>query len=112
MTCCCWRALKQVILIGLDNALKHSTGKILLRAEKKNSRVAIQIQDCGPGIAPENLAHVFDRFYRGEESANLPGFGLGLPIAKSLVENMGGEITLSSELGRGSTLTVVLMAQN
>jgi len=101
-------ALKQVLLIGLDNALKHSSGAITVSARAENQRAAIRIQDSGAGIAPKNLARVFDRFYRGAENATLPGFGLGLPIAKALMENMGGAIMLESEAGRGSTLTLFL----
>jgi len=94
-------ALKQVALILLDNALKHSTGNINVTAKPNGKRVEIRVQDFGEGIQPEKLDHVFDRFYRGDD-ATIPGFGLGLPIAKTLVEAQGGQITLESELGKGS----------
>ncbi len=99
-------ALKQVILIALDNALKHSSGEIMVSAAPRGGQAEIRVQDSGEGIPPDRLARVFDRFYRGEESATIPGFGLGLPIAKALVEGMGGRIQIESEPGKGSLLTI------
>jgi len=97
-------ALKQILLIALDNALKHSAGNIHVRAERKGSSVEIRIQDFGAGIASEKLERIFDRFYRGDESSRIPGFGLGLPIAKSLVERQAGTIRMESEIENGSVL--------
>ena len=101
-------AFKQVLLIGLDNALKHSTGSVVVRALSAGSQVEVRVQDHGAGIAPEKLAHLFDRFYRGDDSSVTPGFGLGLPIAKSLITAMHGEINMQSEPGKGSTLILRL----
>jgi len=101
-------AIKQVLLIALDNALKHSAGDINVSAKQNGVQIEIRVQDFGVGIAPEKLGHIFDRFYRGEDTATIPGFGLGLPIAKSLIERQGGEIRMESELGKGSTLIVEL----
>lgn len=99
-------ALKQILLIALDNALKHSTGDIQVSAKLHGKQIEIRVQDFGEGIAPDKLEHLFDRFYRGEDATTIPGFGLGLPIAKSLVENMGGAIKMESELGKGSTFII------
>jgi signal transduction histidine kinase len=99
-------AFKQVLLVALDNALKHSSGAVLVSAAQKGALVEVRVQDHGEGIAPEKLEHIFDRFYRGEDATTIPGFGLGLPIAKSLVTAMGGEISMQSELGHGSTLVL------
>ncbi len=99
-------AIKQVLLIALDNSLKHSSGDVLIRAGKKGGWVELKVKDEGNGIPPEKLGHVFDRFYRGEPNSTLPGFGLGLPIAKSMMEGMGGEISLESAPGQGSELTL------
>ena len=95
-------ALKQIVLILLDNALKHSAGDIAVSAGQLDRQVEIRVQDHGAGIPPEELAHIFDRFYRGEEAGAGQGFGLGLSIAKSLVEAQGGAIALESQVGQGS----------
>jgi two-component system OmpR family sensor kinase/two-component system sensor histidine kinase BaeS len=70
--------------------------------------VAFSVADTGPGIAPDVLAHVFDRFVRGTESR---GAGLGLAIARSLVEAHGGEISAESPPGRGTTMRFVLLVE-
>jgi signal transduction histidine kinase len=94
------------MLILLDNALKHSEGDVWVQAERAGGQVEIRVQDHGPGIPPDKMARVFDRFYRGEEGSAAPGFGLGLPIAKALADGMGAAIAIESELGRGSTITL------
>jgi two-component system OmpR family sensor kinase len=99
-------AFKQVMLVLLDNALKHSGGDINVEATRNGAQVEICVQDHGPGISPDTLEHVFDRFYRGDDSSLAPGFGLGLPIAKALTEGMGGTIAIESELGKGSIVTL------
>jgi signal transduction histidine kinase len=101
-------ALKQVMLILLDNALKHSSGEIDLMAWREGEQVKVCVQDYGPGISPDKMEHIFDRFYRGENHSIAPGFGLGLPIAKALVEGMGGKIAIMSELGKWSNVTLSL----
>lgn len=103
-------AIKQVLLIALDNALKHSSGDVNVTAEQKGSQIEIRVQDFGEGIPPEKLEHVFERFYRGEEEPVIPGFGLGLSIARSLVEGMQGTINMESEQGSGSVLTIYFHA--
>jgi signal transduction histidine kinase len=97
-------AFKQVMMILLDNAIKHSDGGIDVQAHLVDGGVEIRVRDYGEGVAPDVLPHIFDRFYRGEDRANLPGFGLGLSIAKALVEAMGGEISIESELGKGCVI--------
>jgi signal transduction histidine kinase len=99
-------ALKQVMLILLDNALKHSEGKVEVQTQLQNRLVEIRVRDQSEGIPPEVLEHIFDRFYRGENHNTIPGFGLGLPIAKSLVESMGGMISIESQLGKGSEVSI------
>ncbi|MFT3895538.1 MAG: ATP-binding protein [Anaerolineales bacterium] len=99
-------ALKQILLIAVDNALKHSTGDVNISAKRLGKQVEIRVQDFGDGMSPEKLEHVFDRFYRGEDVSTVPGFGLGLSIAKSLTERMGGEIKMDSEVGKGTTVIV------
>jgi two-component system OmpR family sensor kinase len=101
-------ALKQVLLILLDNAVKHADGPIHVAVDNCDDRVAISVQDSGPGMPAELCARIFDRFYRGDESRSRPGFGLGLSIAKALVEAQRGDIAVRSEIGRGSCFTVTL----
>ena len=103
-------AFKQVLLILLDNALKHSEGDVELTGLMQDSQAVIAVRDHGPGILPEVLEHVFDRFYRGEDRTDVPGFGLGLSIARALVEAQGGTIEMHSVVGEGSEVVVRLMA--
>ena len=103
-------AIKQIVLILLDNALKHSQGAIVIFAKLENSQVMVSVQDESAGVPPEVLEHVFDRFYRGDDHLSITGVGLGLPIAKALVEGQGGTIMMKSELGKGSTITISLPA--
>lgn len=104
--------LQQVLLIALDNALRHTPagGRIILTAGSRSHDVLIQITDTGSGIAPEHLPHVFERFYRadparGRENGNA---GLGLSIAQGLVRAMGGQIGIESRPGVGTTVSVAL----
>jgi signal transduction histidine kinase len=99
-------ALKEILLIALDNALKHSTSKIDVSAHQQGSLVEIRVQDFGEGIPAEKLERIFDRFYRGYDAATIQGFGLGLPIAKALTDAQSGEIKVESEMGKGSTVIV------
>jgi two-component system OmpR family sensor kinase len=111
--------IQQVLLNLVENALKFTpvNGSIALYAfhKKEDAAVIIKIRDTGKGIPQEDLPHVFDRFYRADPSRSrltkkVGGSGLGLAIAKELVEAQGGKITISSELGVGTTLTICLRA--
>jgi signal transduction histidine kinase len=99
--------LRQVIGNLLDNAVRltPSGGSVRLRAATAQGGVVIEVQDTGPGIAADVLPRVFDRFYRSGERG---GSGLGLPIARSLVEAHGGTIVASSEVGHGTTISIRL----
>jgi signal transduction histidine kinase len=103
-------AIKQVLLILLDNALKFTPegGTIAIGAAQSDRLGAIRFRDTGPGIAPETLPHIFERFYRSDESRTGSGAGLGLAIAKELIEAQHGQIAVESEIGKGSTFTVSL----
>jgi len=105
--------LRQVLIGLLTNAFKHTPapGVVRLRARLENEdRVVIEVEDTGTGIRADERDRVFDRFYRGSGSLEREGFGLGLAIAKRMVDVMGGEISVDSEEGRGSTFTVALRA--
>jgi signal transduction histidine kinase len=107
-------ALKQVLLILLDNATKYADGTIAASAQVAGGRVTVQVRDSGPGIAPQLLPHLFERFYRGRASAGASGSvidqgtGLGLAIAKALVEAQGGTISVESVVGEGTLFHVTL----
>jgi signal transduction histidine kinase len=104
--------LEQVLQNLAANALRHTPagGRIDLRAETRASAVALLVIDTGEGIAPEHLSRVFDRFYKADEArgADGRGSGLGLSIAKAVVERHGGTIAVRSEPGRETTFEVVL----
>jgi len=90
-------------LVG--NAIKFTEpgGRIVVRAAMKERNVVFSVSDSGPGIAPESVAHIFDRFWQAATRERRLGAGLGLPITKGIVEAHGGRIWVESELGRGTT---------
>ena len=98
---------RQVIGNLLDNAVRltPSGGSVKIRAAAAKDGVTIDVTDTGPGIAADVLPRIFDRFYRSGERG---GSGLGLPIARSLVEAHGGSIAATSEPGQGTTITIHL----
>ena len=118
-------ALRRALYTVIENAIKYTPdgGLIQLRARPDGEDlVALEVEDNGPGIHSEDLPHIFERFYRGrttrggtEEAARaewkLPGVGLGLYLARVLVEAMGGLIKVQSTLGLGSTFTLHLPAR-
>lgn len=103
--------LRRVFYNLLENAIKYTPSQgqteMLLRRGPNPDTIRLLVRDTGPGIAPEHLPHVFERFYRAETTLPRPGStrgsGLGLSIAKSIVESHGGEIGVSSQLGNGTT---------
>ncbi len=101
----------QVVLNLLDNAIKYTpSGLVHLSAGHDGGEIQIAVSDDGPGISPEHLPHIFERFYRVDRarSRELGGAGLGLPIARELARAHGGDITVHSVPGEGSTFTVHL----
>jgi signal transduction histidine kinase len=103
-------ALKQVLLILIDNALKYTPphGTVTIATAAANNQIAIHVRDTGPGIPPSALPHIFERFYRMEMTRTSPGAGLGLAIAKELVEAQGATISVESQVGSGSQFTVTM----
>ena len=103
-------ALKQVLLILLDNALKFTPvdGEVGFATAVDDGRVNIAVYDTGPGIAAAALPHIFERFYRGDSARTGAGAGLGLSIAKTLMEAQRGTIAVESAAGRGSVFRISL----
>jgi len=105
------RMLQRIITNLLDNALKFtpSGGAVKVSLFEKDVReVILAVQDTGTGIPDSDLSHVFERFYRCDQSRSQPGTGLGLSLAKAFARAHQGDITVTSTVGRGSTFTLTL----
>jgi signal transduction histidine kinase len=120
------RTVLRRVLCGLiENAIKYTPdgGRIILTADSEAGRVRINISDTGRGIVAEDIPHIFEKFYRGrapspvpggdtvdvtDEVADAPGVGLGLYLARTVIEEVGGQISVHSIAGRGSTFTISL----
>ncbi|MCM8710100.1 HAMP domain-containing histidine kinase [Clostridium sp. SYSU_GA19001] len=104
--------IKQVVMILLDNALKYTNlkGKVNITLKKSHNNVLLSVTNTGKGIPEEHLSKIFDRFYRVDKSRsrNSGGYGLGLAIAKAIIEQHGGKISASSILNKSTTFTVEL----
>jgi K+-sensing histidine kinase KdpD len=115
-------ALRRAVCTMLENSVKYTPDGSLIRltaARRDNDRIALQIKDAGRGIHPQDLPHIFERFYRGHllktddvytfsDDQEVKGIGLGLHLAKILIEGMNGEISVQSTVGVGSTFTIIL----
>jgi heavy metal sensor kinase len=104
--------ITELLLILIDNAIRHTPpgGEITVSVERVGSEAQIAVSDTGEGIAPEDLPHVFERFYRAGTARDRAtgGTGLGLAIAQSIARLHGGEIGVTSSRGAGATFTVTL----
>jgi len=106
-----YNRLERIIINLLTNAMKYSDPgtPVLLRARQLDHEVELSVIDQGPGIAPEDIPHLFERFYRArQKEPPAGGIGLGLYIAKLLVEAHGGRIRVESEVGKGSIFSFTL----
>jgi signal transduction histidine kinase len=102
--------LKQLLLNLVDNALKFTPpgGTVTLSLYREGPWACLAVQDTGPGIPEEDLPHLFERFYRGRSAGRRGGMGLGLSIARWIAGEHGGQITVETRAGQGSTFTVWL----
>ena len=102
--------MRQVVRNLLDNALKFTpeNGRIDISASTNHDVVEVRVSDNGLGIPPESLPHIFERFYKVERSRRNEGSGLGLAIVKNIVQAYGGEVSVESHEGEGSTFSFTL----
>jgi len=104
--------IKQVLNNLLDNAIAHTGkgGSITITSRRQGKKILISVTDTGEGIPPEDLPMIFERFYRVDKSRTRAtgGSGLGLTIAKRIIEAHGGSLEVTSQLGKGSTFTFSL----
>jgi heavy metal sensor kinase len=105
------RMIQRILTNLLDNALKYTPSGGAVRvslSEEDGGKAVVAVQDTGPGIPPEDLPHIFERFYRSDHSRSQPGTGLGLSLARALAHAHRGDISVTSTLGQGSTFTFTL----
>jgi len=104
--------VKQLFINLVDNAIKYSddNGEIFINAFTLDNKVIIKVRDTGIGIAEEHLPRIFERFYRVDKSRtrNTGGTGLGLSIVKHIVQLYNGDLSVNSELGKGTEFTITL----
>src|SRR5262245_48646345 len=123
------KAVRRILCAVIENAIKYTPdgGRIALSADVKGEELVIEISDTGRGITAEDLPHVFEKYYRGHLAmmadnsdrqrrngvtgdfvSDVPGVGLGLYLARTIIEQLGGHVSVASEVGRGSTFFVRL----
>ncbi len=102
--------LKQAVRILLDNAAKYTKegDEIILSCGEDDGHPYLQVQDCGIGMAEDNVAHMFERFYRADEARSFEGTGLGLSIAKWIVDKHKGHFEILSRPDIGTRIRIVL----
>jgi len=109
-------ALRRLFLILIDNAIKYTPegGRVHLHMEGRNGHATIKVVDTGIGIAESDQSHIFDRFWRADKvrSRGMGGAGLGLSIARWIVDQHGGSIEVHSHIGEGSAFTVRIPLHN
>jgi len=105
-------SLKQAFANLVSNAIRYNRqgGTVAIRMKEQGNELAVEISDTGIGISQENLPFIFDEFFRVKsgETQHVTGSGLGLPIAKRIIETHNGHIQVQSELGKGTTFTILL----
>ena len=103
--------IEQVLVILLDNAMKFTpeNGMVELKASWDDELITLSVQDNGPGIAPEDIDHVFDRFYKADKAHRQPGTGLGLAIAREIISRHGQTIRVRSQQDKGTVFSFTLL---
>ena len=106
--------LQQVVGNLLSNAIRYTVrGSITVRSRLEAGGVRVEVEDTGIGMTPEDQARIFEEFFQvdGTHRAIGEGYGLGLAVAKRMAALMGGDLSVKSELGKGSTFTLILAAE-
>ena len=102
------RRLERIVANLVGNALEHGGDGVTVRVGRDATRAFVEVADQGPGIPPEHLSHLFERFYKADPARSSPGSGLGLAIAQENARLLGGEIQVWSEPGEGARFTLRL----
>jgi signal transduction histidine kinase len=102
------RRLERIVANLIGNALQHGASEVSVRLARDDGQAVVEVADDGPGIAPEHVPHLFERFYKADAARSGGGTGLGLAIAQENARLLGGEIHVRSELGAGSSFTLQL----
>jgi signal transduction histidine kinase len=100
--------LRQVVNNLLDNVVKYaSPGLVVVSAQDRSREVVVSVADEGPGLRPEHVNRLFERYFRVKDGggARISGTGLGLPLSRDIIERLGGRIWATSQLGRGTTIS-------
>ena len=107
-------SLSEVFINIIGNAIKYSPdgSKVDLTTQRQGDVVLVSIKDSGIGISPEDIAHIFEGFYRGQSGKATAGHGIGLAVSRQIVDAHGGSIQVESELGKGTTFVVSLPVSN
>jgi signal transduction histidine kinase len=102
--------MRQVFANLLDNAIKYTErgGRVTVRCGRNGERVRVEFEDTGMGIPAEEIGRIWDRLFRGDRSRSQKGLGLGLSLVRAIVRSHGGEVSVRSEVGKGSTFAVEL----
>ncbi len=106
--------VEQVLIILLDNAIKYTLpdGSIKLFASLDDNNIKVSVSDTGIGISPDDLPHIFERFYKADKAHATQGTGLGLAIAFEIIQRLGEQIYVESQPGKGSTFTFTLTRES
>jgi signal transduction histidine kinase len=104
------RMIQRMISNLLDNAIKYTPSgrSVIISVAENDAQVVVSIKDTGIGISPKDLPHIFERFYRSDQSRSETGIGLGLSLARAIARAHGGDITATSTPTQGSTFAVAL----
>jgi two-component system OmpR family sensor kinase len=105
-----WELLSLALLNLVDNAMKYTApgDRIEVRARESAGSVVVEVADTGPGIAPEDLAHIWEELYRSPDARAVAGSGLGLALVRAVVERHGGSVDAETRVGHGTVMRVQL----